>query len=628
MANSAANAQTCDPCRMVVDWTWSMDNDELDDELWDVEQVDTDNDNVKDAFAVVGGSQFNGSAGRQGAIVLLNSSGGLVSGYPKYTGTGGSDIFYALEQASNDHLIICGAKESSGVGSTNSDNVWFVEFDLSTAAVVEQEQYGGTGNEWGFDIKEAPTGLYVMVAKSGKNEDVDLADNDINAKGEYWVLDIDPVTYEINWDETYSGTYTGVTGLYYDMATSLVIDDNGHYVVAGHCKSCDPDKIYDEVMIVNIDPSDPSTPPQYVFGYEGHDQISWDLIQTADNGYLSAGTTHPNIAPGCFDENEHDGYLFLTDDELANIWTGGCQLDEGLGFGGSFADNYYSAVGLPDGSFLVAGETKSNDYDVTCNHNDPDTYSDAWLMKINEDGEWQWSESFGGEFDDYWRSIKQLDDGTFIMAGSKGSTADPSEGQDFYVIKFHLASCDAPENLVVEDVDGCEATLTWDMEECVPAYKLKIRKNTSGTWDHLINPATSPYIFEGDPGYTYKWRVEALCSPDEISDHANGTDFSLATCNKIGLNDGKEPDDLYRIYPNPSSGSFEVALLFLAEQDQTANIEVLNHFGQAVDASSVTVTNGLIRYSLANTALPSGIYVVRVIANGKAYRMKVALTGF
>ena len=621
-------AQTCEACYVDENWTFSADNDELDDEFWEVEHVDTDNDDVKDAFAVVGGTQFSGGAGRQGVLYLLSEAGSIVSGYPKYFGSSGSDIFYAVEQATNGNLIICGAKESSNVGGTNSDNGWFVEFDLGSASAVVQREYGGTGNEWGFDIKEAPTGLYVMVAKSGKNEAEDLADNDINAKGEYWILDIDPDTYQINWDETYSGTYTGVSGLYYDMATSLVIDGNGHYMVAGHCKSCDPDKIYDEVMIVNIDPSDYSATTDDIFGYEGHDQISWDLIQTEDDGFFSAGVTHPNIPPGCFDENEHDGYLFITDDELTNIWTGGCQLDEGLGFGGSYADNYYSAAELPDGSFLVVGETKSDDYDVTCNHNDPDTYSDAWLMKVNEDGEWQWSESFGAEFNDYWRSIKRLEDGSFIMAGSKGSTGDPNEGQDFYVIKFHLVSCDAPENLVVDDVDGCEATLIWDMDECVPAYKLNIRKSTSTTWDVVVNPSTSPYLFEGDPGYTYKWRVEALCSPDELSDHTNGSDFLLTTCNKIGLNDGKEPDDLYRIYPNPSSGSFEVALPFLAEQDQTANIEVLNHFGQAMDASSVTVTNGLIRYSLANTALPSGIYVVRVIVNGNAFRMKVALTGF
>jgi hypothetical protein len=588
--------------------------------------VDTNNDEEKDAFALVGGSQFSGSSGRQGAIVLLNSSGGLVSGYPKYTGTGGSDIFYALEQASNDHLIICGAKESSGVGSVNSDNVWFAEFDLSTATFVEQEQYGGTGNEWGFDIKEAPTGLYVMVAKSGKHEDVDLADNDINAKGEYWVLDIDPDTYQINWDETYSGTNTGVTGLYYDMATSVVIDDNGHYIVAGHCKSCDPDKEHDEVMFVNIDPSDYTATTNDIFGYESHDQISWDLIQTGDDGFFSAGVTHPNNPPGCFDENEHDGYLFLTDDELANIWTGGCQLNEGLGFGGSYADNFCSAVELPDGSFLIAGETKSNDYDVTCNRNDPDTYSDAWLMKVNADGEWQWSESFGGEFNDYWRSIKRLEDGTFIMAGSIGADGD-EQAQNFYVIKFHLKDCEPPDNLDVVDVDGCEATLAWEMDECVPNYKLKVRKSTSSTWFLVDDEAESPYTFEGDPSFTYQWRVEALCSPDETSDHTTGNPFSLTTCNKIGINDNKETDHL-TIYPNPSDGSFEIAVPALKEEDQTATIEILNHFGQVEEVSSVAVRNGLIHYSTVRTDLSSALYIVRVIAYGRVYQAKLALSGF
>ncbi|MBS1657500.1 MAG: T9SS type A sorting domain-containing protein [Bacteroidetes bacterium] len=621
-------AQTCEACYVDENWTFSADNDELDDEFWEVEHVDTDNDDVKDAFAVVGGTQFSGGAGRQGVLYLLSEAGSIVSGYPKYFGSSGSDIFYAVEQATNGNLIICGAKESSNVGGTNSDNVWFVEFDLGSASAVVQREYGGTGNEWGFDIKEAPTGLYVMVAKSGKNEDEDLADNDINAKGEYWILDIDPDTYQINWDETYSGTYTGVSGLYYDMATSLVIDGNGHYMVAGHCKSCDPDKIYDEVMIVNIDPSDYSATTDDIFGYEGHDQISWDLIQTEDDGFFSAGVTHPNIPPGCFDENEHDGYLFITDDELTNIWTGGCQLDEGLGFGGSYADNFYSAAELPDGSFLFAGETKSDNYDVTCNHNDPDTYSDAWLMKVNEDGEWQWSESFGAEFNDYWRSIKRLEDGSFIMASSKGAD-DLLQNQNYYVIKFQLADCEPPENLDVVDVDGCEAILAWEMEDCVPDYKLKVRKSTSSTWFLIDDEATSPYTFEGDPGFSYQWRVEALCSPDETSNHTNGDPFSLTTCNpKIGINDSNETGSLTKIYPNPSNGSSEIAIPDSKEQDQTVTIEKINHLGKVEVVSSVPLLAGLIQFSLPNSDLSAGIYLVRVITDSKVYQAKLALTRF
>lgn len=195
------------------------------------------------------------------------------------------------------------------------------------------------------------------------------------------------------------------------------------------------------------------------------------------------------------------------------------------------------------------------------------------------------------------------------------------------IAKLHLAPCNPFKNLD-HDVDGCEATLIWDMDECVPAYKLKIRKSTSTTWDVVVNPSTSPYLFEGDPGYTYKWRVESLCSPDEISNYIKGTEFTLSACNKIGISNPHEPESSLLIYPNPSNGSFEIAIPDSKEQDQTVTIEMINHLGKVEVVSSVPLLAGLIQFSLPNSDLSAGIYLVRVITDSKVYQAKLALTRF
>ena len=196
------------------------------------------------------------------------------------------------------------------------------------------------------------------------------------------------------------------------------------------------------------------------------------------------------------------------------------------------------------------------------------------------------------------------------------------------IAKLHLAPCNPFKNLD-HDVDGCEAILAWEMEDCVPDYKLKVRKSTSSTWFLIDDEATSPYTFEGDPGFSYQWRVEALCSPDETSNHTNGDPFSLTTCNpKIGINDSNETGSLTKIYPNPSNGSFEIAIPDSKEQDQTVTIEKINHLGTVEVVSSVPLLAGLIQFSLPNSDLSAGIYLVRVITDSKVYQAKLALTRF
>jgi hypothetical protein len=130
--NLKATAQICDECYIIEDWTFSINNDEPDDEFWGIELVDYGSG---DAIAEVGGTQFSGGAGRQGALYLLNTSNGsVISGFPKYFGSSGQDIFYTVEQACNGNLIMCSTKKSSKVGATNSAKAWFLEYDITNQA--------------------------------------------------------------------------------------------------------------------------------------------------------------------------------------------------------------------------------------------------------------------------------------------------------------------------------------------------------------------------------------------------------------------------------------------------------------------------------------------------------------
>lgn len=83
-------------------------------------------------------------------------------------------------------------------------------------------------------------------------------------------------------------------------------------------------------------------------------------------------------------------------------------------YGGSGDDELYSFIQTADGGYLISGRTNSNDGDVTGNHG---SY-DAWVVKIDALGIILWQKCFGGSAGDdaFWNIIK-TSDGGFLAAG-------------------------------------------------------------------------------------------------------------------------------------------------------------------------------------------------------------------
>ena len=80
-----------------------------------------------------------------------------------------------------------------------------------------------------------------------------------------------------------------------------------------------------------------------------------------------------------------------------------------------------------DGGYVIAGHT----FSYGNNDNDTDPY--VYLLKINDSGTEQWSKKFGGISYDYGYSVQQTNDGGFIVAGYTLSYGNGSS--DVYLIK-------------------------------------------------------------------------------------------------------------------------------------------------------------------------------------------------
>lgn len=169
---------------------------------------------------------------------------------------------------------------------------------------------------------------------------------------------------------------------------------------------------------------------QKCFG-SAEQESGFAVDQCSDGGYVMAGVVR---YPGTSVTSNYD-YQIIKIDVL-----GGLQWQKNLG--GSSFDEAHSIQQCSDGGYIIAGNSYSNNGDVTGNHG----YDDYWIVKLDATGSLQWQKSFGGSYTDYAYSVRQCTDGGYIVAGLSNSINNDVTGHhgdsttsDAWVIKLDAA---------------------------------------------------------------------------------------------------------------------------------------------------------------------------------------------
>lgn len=95
-------------------------------------------------------------------------------------------------------------------------------------------------------------------------------------------------------------------------------------------------------------------------------------------------------------------------------------------FGGSRDEVFLDLIKSNDNNFLVSGSSNSKDLDF----NNLKGQEDAWITKIDENGNKLWAKNFGGNGTDKLLKIRNTSDGGYIAAGLSTSTTDDLIGYD------------------------------------------------------------------------------------------------------------------------------------------------------------------------------------------------------
>ena len=286
---------------------------------------------------------------------------------------------------------------------------------------------GGSKNESAQAVVNTTDGGYAVLGHA-QSMDGDVT-NKSNESYDYWVLKFD-TTNQLQWQKTYGGSDD-------DRGTDLIQTSDGGYAVIGKSKSNDLDVSenagFDDFWVSKLDSSG-SISWEYTFGFAGSD-TPYSIIQTNDNGYLLSGVLDVSASNGQGDRNSIGSRHAGGDYWVIKLNASGVKQWSNY-YGGSFTDTAYDAIQTEDDGYIIIGSSDSDDVDIS----NPRGSYDFWVIKISDTGTLVWEKSFGGSEIDEAHAISKTADGNYLIVGdTRSSDLDISQNNgaaDLWVMKI------------------------------------------------------------------------------------------------------------------------------------------------------------------------------------------------
>jgi len=353
--------------------------------------------------------------------------------FQNYGGTN-TEIANSIQETSDGGFIIVGHTLSDDVQV--SDNFGGVDFWVvktnSTGTIEWEKNYGGSSSESAKSVQNTPDGGYIVCG------DAFSGDGDVGGTAgafDFWVLKLD-ATGNIQWNELYGGSGT-------DNVEWIEPTPDGGYVIAGNTLSNDGDilnnKGSQDGLVIKIDATGNI---QWSKTYGGLlEDIIQDIHLTPDGGYIIAGSSYSFDG----DINSNNGSL---DGIVAKLDANG-DIQWLRNVGGTNMDWVNSVSTTSDNGYIITGVTQSNNGDFIDNNGD----RDAFILKMDADGNTEWSKLYGGSAEERGKSIIELTDGGYMMVGTAFSTnGDLTENNGLGDI--WLLQIDVLGNIISQQVFG------------------------------------------------------------------------------------------------------------------------------------------------------------------------------
>ncbi len=268
-------------------------------------------------------------------------------------------------------IVVLGSTYSYGAGLSD---IYLVKTD-QYGDVLWTKQYGGDSTDFGFDIQQTSDGGFIMVGLTTINK----------ISKDVYLVKVDSLG-TVEWEKTFGGTGSE------DGQSVRQTFDKG-YIIGGTTNSYGNG--FNDTYLIKTD-SLGNLEWEKTFGGAGGES-GFAARQTSDSGYIFIGST------GSYGVGYSSVYVIRTDKNGDSLWTNT--------YGGSSADFGYSVEVTADGGFIFVGATASYGNGET----------DAYLVKTDPFGNFEWDHAYGGADDDRGYSVQELTSGNFVLTGKTES---------------------------------------------------------------------------------------------------------------------------------------------------------------------------------------------------------------
>ncbi len=296
------------------------------------------------------------------------------------------DNAQALLQTHDGSFILTGITWSYGAGQSD---VWLIKTN-KYGVILWNRTFGGRDKDWASAVVETADSGFVLV---GRTWSVGAGQSDM------WIIKTDRKGF-VQWQQTVGGSGD-------DEAYDIIQTNDGGLALAGYTYSLNTDT--SDMYLVKLD-SNGTLIWSRTYGGVGNERC-FTLIQTLDGGYALGGRTNS------FGEGYYDMYLVKTDFEGYQEWD--------HTYGNIGRDQAFALLQTPEGGFALAGETQRFD----------SYYRDFWLVKTDDIGTLQWSQTYGTPERELCFDLVQTPDKGFVLAGYQTSLNNTNGFVDLYIVK-------------------------------------------------------------------------------------------------------------------------------------------------------------------------------------------------
>ena len=336
-----------------------------------------------DGGYIIAGYTTSYGAGAQVYLIKTDAFGNL----QWYRTLSAANYGHSVQQTSDGGYIIAGHTQSYGAGDFD---VSLIKTDTS-GFIQWYHIFGGTEGDYGYSVQQTTDEGYIVVGYT----------NSYSSGSQVYLIKTD-TNGDSLWTKTFGGNFSS-------SGYSVRQNTDGGYIIAG-CTNLGTSV---DVYLIKTDAYGDSLWTKTFGGSE--EDYGYSVQQTNDGGYIIAGYTQS------YGAGSRDVYLIKTDADGNQQWYrtfGGISYDEGL-----------SIQLTSDCGYIIAGYTESYGTGIC----------DVYLIKTDDSGNQQWSQTFGGINAERGWSVQQTSGGGYIIVGYTNSYG--AGGSDVYLIKLASEYC-------------------------------------------------------------------------------------------------------------------------------------------------------------------------------------------